>query len=437
MVDASDNKLTSYGGIVSGTVYYVNEITSLTELKIASDVNVIPLALSTVTTGSALLTNQKDTVDLTTASGSMLMNVSLPVSPGQVNGQKFTMYNTSAYYTDITSGVLSNTLDRPCYATIAGDAAESTANRIALSDQSRGTFNFYKDMPIQFNSVPSPSAGISTGITYYIFDFSTDGDQTTYIAVDCTSTSSTGNLITCLDTSSLWVNMPVVFTGVGLGNIVVGTEYYIKTIDSGTTFTISEIAAGAVFTLSSDNGPMTGTGSPWITLSTTSGGTQDVALTDSNDTFSLTQTPTTNAIFDIGYKLGGYRAILSTAGTGYAITNVITISGNEVGGTSPNNDVTLEVNTVDAVGTITSLIVTGTPNDLTTDYYLKVINQYQLNVYSDARMTVPVSGIGFEFDGFTSTDVTACTSGTDSITLTSVTGFSLYDEVIFYWCRTK
>ena len=431
MVDASDNKLTSYGGIVSGTVYYVNEITSLTELKIAIDVNVIPLALSTVTTGSALLTNQKDTIDLTTATGSMLMNVSLPVSPGQVNGQKFTMYNTSAYYTDITSGVLSNTLDRPCYATIAGDAAESTANRIALSDQSRGTFNFYKDMPIQFNSVPSPSAGISTGITYYIFDFSTDGDQTTYIAVDCTSTSSTGNLITCLDTSSLWVNMPVVFTGVGLGNIVVGTEYYIKTIDSGTTFTISEIAAGAVFTLSSDNGPMTGTGSPWITLSTTSGGTQDVALTDSNDTFSLTQTPTTNAIFDIGYKLGGYRAILSTAGTGYAITNVITISGNEVGGTSPNNDVTLEVNTVDAVGTITSLIVTGTPNDLTTDYYLKVINQYQLNVYSDARMTVPVSGIGFEFDGFTSTDVTACTSGTDSITLTSVTGFSLYDEVIF------
>ena len=431
MVDASGNKLLTYGGITSGTVYYVNEIVSLTQIKIAIDINVTPLTLSTVTTGSVLLTNQKNTIDLTTATGSMLTNVSLPVSPGQVDGQKFTMYNTSAYYTDITSGVLSKTLDRASYATIAGDAAEATNNRIALSDQDRGTFNFYKDMPIQFNSVPS-GAGLSTGVTYFLFDFSLNGDKSTYITVDCTSTSSSGNLITCVDTSSLWVKMPVVFTGVGLGNIVIGTEYYIKTIDSGTTFTISEIAGSATaLTLSNDNGPMIGTGNPWIRLSTTKGGTQDVTLADTNTTFSLTQTPTTNAIFDIGYKLGGYRAILSNAGQGYAITNVITISGAEVGGTSPTNDVTLEVNEVDANGTITSLIVAGDPNDLTTDYYLKVTGQNTLKVYSDARMTVPVSGIGFAFGGFTATNAIACDATADSITLTDVTGFSLYDEVIF------
>ncbi len=432
MVDASGNKLTSYGGIASGTVYYVNEIVSLTELKIAVNVNVTPLALTTVTTGSALLTNQKDTVDLTTATGSMLMNVSLPVSPGQVDGQKFTMYNTSSYYTDINTGVLTNTLDRACYATIIGDAGEGTENRIALSDQDRGTFNFYVGMPIQFNSVPG-GAGISTGVTYFLYDFSTDGDKDTYIKVDCTSTSSTGNQITCADTSSLWLNMPITFTGVGLGNIVVGTEYYVKAIVDATHFTISEIAGGTVFTLANDNGPMVGTGNPWIRLKTTQGGaTQDVTITaDTNTAFSLTQSPTTDAIFDIGYKLGGYRAILSNAGVGYAITNKITISGNEVGGTSPTNDVTLEVDEVDANGVITSLIVSGEPNDLTTNYYLKVTGQHTLKVYSDARMTVPVSGIGFEFGGFTTTDVTGCTSGTDSITLTSVAGFSLNDEVIF------
>ena len=38
-------------------------------------------------------------------------------------------------------------------------------------------------------------------------------------------------------------------------------------------------------------------------------------------------------------------------------------------------------------------------------------------------MTTPVSGIGFDFGGFTSTNVTGCVSGTDSITLTSVTGW--------------
>ena len=430
MLDASGNKLTSYGGITSGTVYYVNEIVSATELKIGVSVNVSPLTLSTVITGSALLTNQKDTVDLTTASGSMLMHVSLPVSPGQVNGQKFTMYNTSAYYTDITSGVLTNTLDRTCYATIAGDNAEGTDNRIALSDQDRGTFNFYPGMPIVFNSVPGGS-GLSTGVTYYIFDFSVDGDESTYINVDCTTTSSSTNRITCADTSSLWVNMPITFTGVGLGNIVVGDEYYVKSIDSSTQFTISELVGGSTFVLQTANGPMIGTGNPWIRLSTTSGGTQDVTVADTNTAFGLSQSPTTDAILDIGYKLGGYRVILSTAGAGYAIDNIITISGTELGGTSPLNDATLQVDEVDASGAITSLIVSGEPNDLTTDYYLKVISQNQLEVYSDARMTVPVSGIGFAFDGFTTNDVTGCTSGTDSITLSDVTGFSLNDEVIF------
>jgi len=393
MLDASGNKLTSYGGITSGTVYYVNEIVSATELKIGVSVNVSPLTLTTVTTGSALLTNQKDTVDLTTATGSMLMH-------------------------------------RTCYATIAGDNAQDTDNRIALSDQDKGTFNFYTDMPIVFNSVPGGS-GLSTSTTYYLFDFSTDGDKSTYITVNCTTTSSSTNRITCDDTSSLWVNMPIVFTGVGLGNIVVGDEYYVKSIDNSTQFTISETVGGSTFVLQNDNGPMIGTGNPWIRLSTTKGGTQDVTLTDTNTNFSLSQTPTTDAIFDIGYKLGGYRVILSNAGEGYAIDNVITISGSEMGGASPLNDATLKVNSVDADGSIVSLIVSGDPNDLTTDYYLNVTGQNTLKVYSDARMTVPVSGIGFDFGGFTTTNVTDCTSGTDSITLTSVAGFSLNDEVIF------
>lgn len=430
MLDASGNKITNFGGITSGTVYYVNEIVSTTELKIGVSVNVSPLTLSTVITGSALLTNQKDTVDLSTATGSMLMHVSLPVSPGQVDGQKFTMYNTSAYYTDINTGVLTNTLDRACYATIAGDNAQGTDNRIALSDQDKGTFNFYAGMPIVFNSVPGGS-GLSTGVTYYLFDFSIEGDKSTYISVDCTTTSSSTNRITCADTSSLWVNMPITFTGVGLGNIVVGDEYYVKSIDSSTQFTISELVGGSTFVLQNDNGPMIGTGNPWIRLSTTSGGTQDVTVTDTNTAFGLSQAPTTDAIFDIGYKLGGYRVILSNAGEGYAIDNIITISGTELGGTSPLNDATLQVNDIDDDGAITSLRVSGEPNDLTTDYYLKVINQNQLEVYSDARMTVPVSGIGFDFNGFTTTNVTGCTSGTDSITLTDVTGFSLNDEVIF------
>ena len=427
MEDGSGNVIDNYGGIESGTLYYVNQVVSGTEIKISTQVNNVPVTLTNVSTGSALLTNQKDTLDLTNATGEMTMNVSLPVSPGQINGQQFSLYDTSAFYTDINSGVLTNALVRIAYATIAGDSGEGTDNRIALSMQDRGTYNFYVNMPVVFDTT---QGGITSGAVYYVTEFSDPNDTSTFIEVDCSSTSSSTNEITCLDTSSLWVNMPIIFSGVGLGGIVIGTEYYVKTIVDGTHFTISDIAGGSVVALTTDNGPMTGTGNPFIKVSATKGGSA-ITLTDTNTTMSMTQTPQTTAEFDIGYVLGGYRAVISNPGEGYAVTNTITISGNEVGGTSPANDVTLVVNTIDSDGAITSLIVEGNPEDIIYNYYFKVRTPDTVEVYSDPRMTVPVSGIGFPFAGFTTTNVTDCTSGTDTITLADVSGFSDNDAVVF------
>ena len=469
MLDGSDNVITDYGNIISGTVYYVNEIVSGVSIKIATQVNNNPLALTSVSTGSALLTNQKDVLQLATATGSMTMNVSLPVSPGQINGQKFTLYNTSPYYTDIDSGTLTAQIARTVDATIA------TVDRVAMRRTDAGTSNFYVNMPIVFDAT---QGGVTTGTPYFVTDFSnllrtagtfitgttytittvgttvftdigatsnnigevfvatgagtgTGTATTTAITVFCTGTLTVDNSVTCVTTESMYDNMPIIFTGTGLGNIVVGDEYYVKDILDATSFTLSETISGSEFDLLTDNGSMTGTGSQYITVSATSGGS-NVTLSASLAEFGFTQTPQgAVAEFDLGYKLGGYRAIISTAGSGYAVTNIITVSGVEVGGTSPINDVTLEVNEIDADGAITSLIISGDPADILSYYYLKIKSPTQVEVYSDALMTVPVSGIGFEFDGFTTTAVTNCTSGTDSITLTSVTGFELNDEVIF------
>ena len=472
MLDGSDNIITDYGNIISGTVYYVNEIVSGTSIKIATQVNNNPLALTSVSTGSALLTNQKDVLQLATATGSMTMNVSLPVSPGQINGQKFTLYNTSPYYTDIASGTLTAQITRAINATI-GTNYSVAVDRIALTKTDKGTANFYDNMPIVFDAT---QGGVTTGTPYFVTDFSnsvrTAGDlitdtvytittigstdftlvgatsntigtvftatgtttgtgtaTTTAITVFCSGTLTVDNSVTCVSTASLFVNMPIIFSGIGLGNIVVGTEYYVKAILDATSFTLSEVISGTEFDLVTDNGAMTGTGSQYITVSASSGGS-NVTLTNSSTAFNFTQTPQSIAEFDIGYKLGGYRAIISTAGTGYAVTNIITVSGAEVAGTSPANDVTLEVNSIDEDGAITSLIISGDPADLLASYYLKIKTSTQVEVYSDALMTVPVSGIGFEFDGFTTTDVTAC-APTNSITLANVTGFSLNDEVVF------
>ena len=470
MLDSSGNVITDLGNIISGTVYYVNEIVSGVSIKIATQVNTSPLALTSVT-GSALLTNQKDVLQLATATGSMTMNVSLPVSPGQVDGQKFTLYNTSPYYTNIASGTLTAQIARTVDATIA------TVDRVAMRKTDDGTSNFYVNMPVVFDDTVG---GITTGTPYFVTDFSnllrtagtfiigttytitsvgttvfTDigatsnnigevfvatgvgtGDgtaTTTAITVFCTGTLTVDNSVTCVTTESMYDNMPIIFTGIGLGNIVVGTEYYVRDILDATSFTLSETISGAEFDLLTDNGSMTGTGSQYITISTSAGGANQV-LSNSLTEFGFTQTPQSVAEFDIGYKLGGYRAIISSAGSGYAITNTITVSGAEVGGTSTPNDVTLIVDAIDDDGAITSLIISGDPADILSDYYLKIQNQNQLEVYSDPLMTVPVSGIGFEFGGFVTTNVTATDSGgatTGYLTVDDTSSFEINDPVVF------
>jgi hypothetical protein len=91
----------------------------------------------------------------------------------------------------------------------------------------------------------------------------------------------------------------------------------------------------------------------------------------------------------MSYVVGGYRAIIQDGGNGFAINNTITISGVEVGGTTPANDVTLTVNTVED-GVITSVICAGTAPGQPNQYYLKVISPNQFEVYSDPLMNVPV-----------------------------------------------
>lgn len=64
--------------------------------------------------------------------------------------------------------------------------------------------------------------------------------------------------ITTTNTSSLYVDMPIVFTGSTLGGVVAGTTYYINNIPSSTNFTISTTVGGGNVNLSNDSGTMYG-----------------------------------------------------------------------------------------------------------------------------------------------------------------------------------
>ena len=421
------SSVTDFGGVIAGTLYYISGIfTSTREITLSASSNGETLSLSTVvadTNTSATMTDQSSTVSLTTATGSMTMNVALPVSPGQINGQLFTLYGTSGVYPNVAvvSDEVTNLINVEVNATIG------TVNRVALSNMlgQTGTTNFYTNMPVRFSE---DKGNLVAGTTYWVLEYSGDGTNAD-IVVNSTNTASSGNVINCDTTASLYVNMQIIFSGQGLGGISIGNPYFVRSIVSPTSFTISETVGGSTFTLFTANGTMQGVGDPFITVSDSLGGAVFALSADNTTASTLSQYVTSYPTFDISYVLGGYRVAASTAGTGFAIDTIITIPGTVVGGASPANDITLTVSGIDADGGITNVIVSGTVPDSALNYYLKVISPTQVAVYSNPLMTVPVSGIDFPFNGFTETTVTSISS--NIITVNSTTGFEINDAVVF------
>jgi len=423
-------------GLEAGKVYYVSQIVSSTEITISESVNGPILAVAN-RVGNAVLTNQKDTVKLTNATGSMTMNVSLPVSPGQVNGQLFTFYNTSGQFTGVTPSAAnySELIERPIRATIG------TVNKIAISEGDGGTFNFYVDMPIQ---VLENVGGLAIDTTYYVTEYSGMVDPLNNeltlpnIQVEVTNSSDIGNVLTCVvdllrgfdGTASLYANMPITFQGTGLGGIAINQTYFVKNIINITQFTISAVAGGPVKVLTGASGLMIGTGDAYIKVSTIPRGAE-VPLTNSSGTSSFTQFITEDPVFDISYLVGGYNAIISNPGKGFVINNTILIPGTAVDGTSPANDILLTVNDINDVGGITSVSRSGTPPSTATQYYLQVRSENTLAVYKNSLMTIPAPPSEFDYVGYTMTSVTETDASTDIITVTSTANFEVNDAVVF------
>jgi len=437
---------TTYGNIVAGTVYYVRQIISGTQITLATAING-SLFNPGNSTDTMTIVSQADTVDLTTATGNMTMNVSLPVSPGQVNGQLFTLYTTSGQYPNISSGIIGNLIERDIGATI-GDGL----NRVALSELSGGTTNFYVNMPFRVGA--TVGGNLVAGTTFYVSEYSGEtipdplnpGEfiNRPNIEVTVLSTNASTDELTCstIDTAAptdtLYVGMPIIFSGSGLGGITIGQQYFVYSINvDGVRFQITDTVGGASpVNLLGESGTMLGTGDPYIVVVDSPGGTEivlsdDTPVTPGDVLTTLDQFYTVTPVFDISYILGGYRAIVSNGGEGFAIDNTITILGTEVGGVSPANDITLTVNTINEesapYGAITDVIAAGSVPSNPSQYYLKVVSPTQFAVYSDPLMEVPVSGIDFGFVGFTTAIAKTTSSTGNLITLPILTNAGSFE----------
>ena len=145
----------------------------------------------------------------------------------------------------------------------------------------------------------------------------------------------------------------------------------------------------------------------------------------------LTQQTISDPVFDVRYLLGGYSAAIISNGSGYSINNTITIPGTLVGGTTPVNNLVLTVASINSTGGVTSVIESGTPNGIVSQYYLKVLSENQVGVYSNPNLTVAVSGENFPYTGTISTAATATNSSNNRVTVTSSASFEINDAIVF------
>jgi hypothetical protein len=97
-----------------------------------------------------------------------------------------------------------------------------------------------------------------TGLDFQIHDY-----PIVPLITAVTSTATSTNVLTCTTTDDMFVGMPVRFTGVVFGNVVINTTYYVKEIITSTTFTISDTrgaaptyTVGSVFALTTASGTM-------------------------------------------------------------------------------------------------------------------------------------------------------------------------------------
>lgn len=505
------DSVTDFGNIISGVRYFVSELylgnTSFSVSPVLSGGNMplLPEYNSTPGQTQCLLTSQSDVVQLTTGIGSMNITAGLPISPGQINGQQFTLYESSqelinqtgtnislisrsiesaqgsvtvigtqsgtnlvtifaghpeltandqitltgtgfgglsagTYYIKAFSSYNTFTVSATRLGGIAqGAVTLSTAsgsmtladvdnpvtllNRLGITTLSGALTDMYVNMPIQV----ATSYGGLTGLhTYYI-------KSSGQVATTVTNTSSSGDVLTCDSTVGFYPNMRIIFTGTILGGLEYGLEYYVLTVLSPTQFTITPTPGDPILTLLTSNGTMIATGETYITVCDTAPGSATMTLTPTLAVVNMAQTPTVTPVFTVSYILGGYRAVPSVTGSGYALNNTILILGANIGGVTPTNNLLITVSGIDSIGQITSVACYGTPNEFVQKYYFKVVSDTQAELYSDALMTIPVDGyyVGTTFPGIKTTTVTGTTTGTNIITVSDSSHFFVNDEVVF------
>lgn len=119
------------------------------------------------------------------------------------------------------------------------------------------------------------------------------GDMNGHVAIGnsvsqitISNTLTTGNYVIADNTSDLYVDIPITFTGTAFGNIVSGTTYYVNEIANATAFSVATEVGGSDVDLSDASGTMYGNPGAYVYVATGSYDAVEYAKFATNTTAS-------------------------------------------------------------------------------------------------------------------------------------------------------
>ena len=230
-------------------------------------------------------------------------------------------------------------------------------------------------------SVTSPQAStgyvVNDRILYLGSQFGgVDGTHDATVTVD--SVDSFGEIITAsidgtgTDADATYTSPTYTTSGSGINATFdigkLGTVYTATLQDGGTNFAVND-------TITIDGTQLGGNSSTHdLTITVDTINVSGTILTFSisgtglnsqsyEDTGSGTNLVGSGALFNVSTANGSYTAVVADSGQDYGVNDTITISGADVGGTTPTNDLTITVDTIDSIGGVADLTEAGSALD--------------------------------------------------------------------------
>ena len=371
----------SLGNLVSGTLYYVRSVISSTQFTVSSIIGGVAVIL---TTASGNIVVQQSTTNLA---------VNQPI-----------VFNGTAF-----GGVVSGV-------NYYISAISSDTTFTVSSVPGGSVFQLYTasgNMVLGTASLPATLSIVNTAATSMLGT----------VAVTATTTGT--NLITAATTSSLAIGQPIVFSS-AIGNLLVGTTYYVLAIPTLTTFSVSAYVSGLEFPLSDAIGN--------VTLSTQQSLNIASATTGSNQlTTAVVQTTNTTVTTNL-------ITVVSTAGfyVGMPVVFAGTVFGNIVANQlyyilTVNSSTTFAVS-ININGPVL-VLSTASGSLLTVQQSTTDVGVNQPVVFSSSTpvqtYNIASTTTGTNVVTTLAIPITATTTGTNVITTTDTTSLFIGQPVVF------